>query len=51
VSAWRGSCHCGAIGFDPQPEGLPAAQPMSYKGVSKGDRDTRRSGRWTQVRG
>jgi hypothetical protein len=36
--------------FDPQPEGLPAAQPMFYEGESKGDRDTRRAARWTPVR-
>jgi hypothetical protein len=36
--------------LDPQPEGLPEAQPMSYEGESKGDRDTRRSARWTPLR-
>jgi len=36
--------------FDPQPEGLPAAQPMSYEGETTGDRNTRRSARWTPVR-
>jgi hypothetical protein len=36
--------------IDPQPEGLPAPQPMSYDGESKGDRDARRSARWTPVR-
>jgi hypothetical protein len=36
--------------FDPQPQGLPAAQPMSYEGESKGERETRRSARWTPVR-
>jgi len=36
--------------LDPQPEGLPAAQPMSYEGEAKGDRDARRAGRWTPVR-
>jgi hypothetical protein len=36
--------------FDPQPEGLQAAQPMSYEGESKGDRNTRRSARWTPVK-
>jgi hypothetical protein len=35
--------------FDPQPEGLPAAQPMSYEGETAGDRNTRRSARWTPV--
>lgn len=35
--------------FDPQPDGLPGPQPMSYEGESKGDRDTRRSARWTPV--
>ena len=37
--------------FDPQPEGLQAAQPMSYEGETTGDRNTRRSARWTPVRG
>ena len=36
--------------LDPQPEGLPAAQPMSYEGETTGDRNTRRSARWTPVR-
>ncbi len=36
-------------GMDPQPEGLPAAQPMSYDGESGGARDARRAGRWTPV--
>jgi len=35
--------------LDPQPEGLPAAQPMSYEGETGGDRGTRRSARWTPV--
>ncbi len=35
--------------LDPQPEGLPAAQPMSYEGETRGDRDTRRASRWTPV--
>ncbi len=35
--------------LDPQPEGLPTAQPMSYEGETTGDRNTRRSGRWTPV--
>ncbi len=35
--------------FDPAPEGLPAAQPMSYDGESRGDRDSRRGARWTPV--
>jgi hypothetical protein len=37
--------------FDPQPEGLPAPQPMSYEGETKGDRDSRRASRWTPVTG
>ncbi|HEU5467923.1 MAG TPA: hypothetical protein VFU77_01340 [Steroidobacteraceae bacterium] len=37
--------------FDPQPEGLPPAQPMSYEGESKGDRDSRRASRWTPLVG
>lgn len=37
--------------LDPQPEGLPAAQPMSYEGETAGDRNTRRSARWTPVPG
>jgi hypothetical protein len=37
--------------FDPQPEGLPAAQPMSYDGETTGDRNARRSERWTPVLG
>lgn len=37
--------------LDPQPEGLPAGEPMSYEGESKGDRGARRSARWTPVRG
>ena len=36
--------------LDPQPEGLPAAQPMSYEGETTDDRNTRRSARWTPVR-
>ena len=36
--------------FDPRPEGLPAAQPMSYEGESRGERDSRRAARWTPVR-
>jgi hypothetical protein len=35
--------------FDPQPEGLPVAQPMSYEGETTGDRNTRRAARWTPV--
>jgi hypothetical protein len=35
--------------LDPQPDGLPGAQPMSYEGESKGDRNTRRGARWTPV--
>jgi len=37
--------------LDPAPEGLPAAQPMSYEGESRSDRDSRRSSRWTPVMG
>jgi hypothetical protein len=37
--------------FDPQPEGLPAAQPMSYEGETTGERSTRRAARWTPVVG
>jgi hypothetical protein len=36
--------------LDPQPEGLPTPQPMSYEGESRDDRDTRRASRWTPVR-
>ena len=35
--------------LDPQPEGLPAAEPMSYEGETRGDRATRRASRWTPV--
>lgn len=35
--------------LDPQPEGLPAAQPMSYEGETSGDRNTRRAARWTPL--
>jgi hypothetical protein len=35
--------------LDPQPDGLPAAQPMSYEGESRGDRDARRASRWTPL--
>jgi hypothetical protein len=35
--------------FDPPPAGLPAAQPMSYEGESRGERDSRRASRWTPV--
>ena len=35
--------------LDPQPEGLPAAQAMSYEGERSEDRNTRRSARWTPV--
>ncbi|MGH8203058.1 MAG: GFA family protein [Steroidobacteraceae bacterium] len=37
--------------LDPGPDGLPAAQPMSYEGESKSDRDSRRASRWTPVQG
>jgi hypothetical protein len=33
--------------FDPLPEGLPAARPMTYDGESTGDRGARRFARWT----
>ena len=36
--------------LDPQPENLPAAQPMSYDGESMDDRNARRVARWTPVR-
>ena len=36
--------------LDPQPEGLPAAQPMSYEGETNEDRNSRRSARWTPIR-
>jgi len=36
--------------LDPAPKDLPAAQPMSYEGETSGDRNTRRSARWTPVR-
>ena len=35
--------------FDPQPEGLPEAQPMSYEGESTGNRKARRTERWRPV--
>ena len=35
--------------FDPPLAGLAAAQPMSYEGENPGDRNTRRSARWTPV--
>ena len=35
--------------LDPLPEGLPAAQPMSYDGETTSDRGSRRSKRWTPV--
>ena len=35
--------------LDPQPEGLPAAQPMSYEGESGDARNSRRAARWTPV--
>ena len=35
--------------FDPPPEGLPASQPMSYEGEATGERNARRSARWTPV--
>jgi hypothetical protein len=35
--------------FDPQPEGLPAAQPTTYDGETMSDRNTRRAARWTPV--
>lgn len=36
--------------LDPKPEGLPEAQPMSYEGETSGDRNTRRSARWTPIK-
>ena len=36
--------------FDPPPEGLPAARPMTYDGESTGDRSARRFARWTPFR-
>jgi hypothetical protein len=36
--------------LDPQPENLPAAQPMTYDGESTDDRNARRGARWTPVR-
>ncbi len=38
--------HC----LDPQPDGLPAPQPMSYEGEDRGNRNTRRAARWTPVK-
>jgi hypothetical protein len=35
--------------LDPQPEGLPAALPMSYEGESGDARNSRRASRWTPV--
>lgn len=35
--------------LDPAPEGLPAAQPMTYEGESRDARDSRRATRWTPV--
>ena len=35
--------------LNPQPEGLSAAQPMSYDGESSDSRDSRRAVRWTPV--
>ncbi|MGQ0385084.1 MAG: GFA family protein [Gammaproteobacteria bacterium] len=35
--------------MDPMPEGLAQAQPMSYEGETSGDRNSRRSQRWTPV--
>lgn len=37
--------------LDPHPDGLPAAEPMSYEGETGDDRGTRRSARWTPIRG
>ncbi len=36
--------------LDPQPDGLPAARPMSYEDETGGDRNARRSARWTPIR-
>ena len=35
--------------LDPKPEGVPEPQPMSYEGETAGDRNARRSTRWTPV--
>jgi hypothetical protein len=35
--------------MDPQPEGLPPEQPMSYEGETPVNRGSRRSERWTPV--
>jgi hypothetical protein len=35
--------------LDPQPDGLPAAQPMSYEGEASDARNSRRAARWTPV--
>jgi hypothetical protein len=35
--------------LDPMPSGVPAAQPMSYDGETTGNRNARRSARWTPV--
>ena len=35
--------------LDPRPDGLAAAQPMSYEGETADDRGTRRAARWTPV--
>ncbi len=35
--------------MDPRPNGLPAAQPMSYDGESSDARGSRRAVRWTPV--
>ncbi len=37
--------------MDPQPEDLTPQQPMSYEGETTGDRNSRRSQRWTPVLG
>jgi hypothetical protein len=35
--------------LDPMPVDLPEAKPMSYEGETTGDRNARRSSRWTPV--
>lgn len=37
--------------LDPQPDGLSAAQSISYEGETGGDRNTRRAARWTPISG
>ena len=37
--------------LNPRPEGLPAAEAMSYDGESKDERNSRRASRWTPILG